>query len=173
MSNNQETGPDKAALQQKILHILRNNARLSNEQVARRVGVSAEEVSQMVEQLEENKAIVAYKAVINREALQEPTVEAMIEVRVTPKRGHGFDEIARRIGGFPEVSSLYLMSGGTDLLVFVEGPGIKEIARFITEKLAGQEDVQSTTTHFILKEYKRDGTVLADEGPSCRLAVSP
>lgn len=169
----ENSGQDRAAVQQKILHILRNNARLTNEQIARRVGVSADEVSQIIEQLEETKALVAYKAVINREALQEPIVDAMIEVRVTPKRGHGFDEIARRIGGFPEVSSLYLMSGGTDFLVFVEGPSIKEIARFITEKLAAQEDVQATTTHFILKEYKRDGTVLADEGPSCRLAVTP
>lgn len=160
-------------MNQKILQLLRENARLTNEQIARRVGLPVERVATAIEDLEEQKAIVAYKAIINPELLSDDTVEAIIEAKVTPKRGHGFDEIARRIGGFPEVQNLYLMSGGSDFLVFVEARNIKEIARFVTEKLATQEDVQETTTHFILKHYKKDGTVLHDEGPACRLAVTP
>jgi DNA-binding Lrp family transcriptional regulator len=160
-------------LNQKILHLLRENARLSNEQIARRIAAPVERVATAIEDLEETKAIVAYKAIINPELLSDETVEALIEVKVTPKRGHGFDEIARRIGGFPEVQHLYLMSGGSDFLVFVEARSIKDVARFITEKLATQEDVQETTSHFILKHYKKDGTMLHDEGPSCRLAVTP
>jgi len=161
------------SVQQKILQILRVDARLSNEQVARRVGLSTDQVAQAIEHLEDTKTIVAYKAVINREAMQDTAVEAMIEVKATPKRGKGFDELARRIGGFPEVTNLYLLSGGSDFLVFVEAPTIRGVASFVTEKLATLEDVQGTTTHFVLKEYKRDGTLLADEAPVCRLAVTP
>ncbi|MGI8907321.1 MAG: Lrp/AsnC family transcriptional regulator [Candidatus Sumerlaeaceae bacterium] len=160
-------------MNQKILHLLRENARLTNEQIARRVGLPVERVATAIEDLEEQKAIVAYKAIINPEFVSEEAVKAIIEVKVTPKRGHGFDEIARRIGGFPEVQSLYLMSGGTDFLVFMEARSIKDIARFVTEKLATQEDVQSTTSHFVLKHYKEEGVVLHDEGPTCRLAVTP
>jgi DNA-binding Lrp family transcriptional regulator len=160
-------------MKQRVLHVLRDNARLSNEQIARRVGATPQEVKDIIEELEESKAILAYKAVLNPDLLSEEKVEAIIEVKVTPKRGQGFDTIARRIGGFPEVKSVYLMSGGTDFLIFMEAPSIKQIAGFVTDKLATQGDVQSTTTHFVLKEYKKDGTVLIEEGPSCRLAVSP
>lgn len=100
-------------------------------------------------------------------------METIIALKVLPKHGHGFDEIAHRIGGFPEVRSLLLMSGGVDFLVFVEARSLKEIAGFITEKLATIEDVQGTTTQFILKKYKREGVMLEEEAPACRLAVSP
>lgn len=160
-------------MKQKILHMLRENARLSDEQIARRIGVTPQQVKETIEELEESKAILAYHAILNPEMREEGVVEAIIEVKVTPKRGQGFDTIARRIGGFPEVKSVYLMSGGTDFLIFMEAPSIKQIAGFVTDKLATQGDVQSTTTHFVLKEYKKDGMVLVDEGPSCRLAVSP
>lgn len=159
-------------MKKKILHLLRENARLTNEQLARRMGATPQDVADAIEELESQKAILGYKAIVNPEALGEDRVEAMIEVKVTPKRGQGFDEIARRIGGFPEVKSLYLMSGGSDLLIFVDGGSIKEVAYFVAEKLSNQEDVQSTVTHFVLKEYKKDGTMLSDEGPACRLPVT-
>lgn len=160
-------------MKDKVLRLLRDNARLSEDQIARRLGASPEEVRKTVEELEQTRAILGYTSVINPAALSEEPVEAIIGLRVIPKRDHGFDDIARRIGGFPQVRSLYLMSGGTDFLVFVEASSIREVAQFVTEKLATIEDVQSTTTHFMLKRYKKDGVVLQEEAPSCRLAVSP
>ncbi len=156
-----------------ILHMLRANARLTDEQIARRLGLSVEEVRETITHLEDSHAIVGYKAIVNPELVDDGLVDAIIEVKVVPKRGHGFDQIAKRIGGFAEVKSLYLMSGGTDFLLFMEAPSIKEVAYFVTEKLATQEDVQSTTTHFILKVFKKDGTVLHGNDLPERLAVSP
>jgi DNA-binding Lrp family transcriptional regulator len=160
-------------MRQQVLELLRHNARLTDEQIARRVGAETCDVTAIIEELERSKTIVAYKAIVNPDVLDTQVVEALIEVTVAPKRGHGFDAIARRIGGFPEVRSLYLMSGGSDLLVFMEAPSIKEIASFVADKLATQEDVKSTTTHFVLKEYKKDGVMLAAEEPVQRLAVTP
>jgi DNA-binding Lrp family transcriptional regulator len=160
-------------MKHKVLHILRDNARLTNEQIAHRVGSTPQEVATIIAELEATKAIVGYKAIVNPDVIDETTVEAIIEVNVTPKRGHGFDEIARRIALFPEVQSVYLMSGGSDFLIFMEGPSIKEIAAFVTETLATLEDVQGTTTHFVLKKFKKDGVLLREEVPATRLAVSP
>ena len=160
-------------MKHKVLHILRDNARLTNEQVARRVGATEADVARVVSELEASKAIVAYKAIVNPDVIDETTVEAIIEVNAAPKRGRGFDEIARRIALFPEVQSVYLMSGGSDFLVFMEAPSIKEIAAFVTETLATLEDVQGTTTHFVLKKFKKDGVLLHEEVPAVRLAVTP
>lgn len=155
------------------MYLLRENARLSDEQIARRLGLPVDEVRSIVAQLEHDKIIVGYKAIINPELLDEEVVDAMIEVRVTPKRGHGFDHIAKRIYGFPEVQTVYLMSGGSDFLVFIQGKSIKTIAKFIAEKLSSLEDVVGTTTHFVLKKYKQDGVILHEEEVPNRLAVTP
>ncbi len=160
-------------MKHKILRMLRDNARLTTEQIAQRTGIPAEEAAAIVSELEHRKAVVAYKAVINPEALDEEIVEAVIEVHVMPKRGKGFDEVARRIYSFPEVRALYLMSGGSDFLVFMEARSLKEIAKFVTEKLSTLEDVKETQSHFLLKKYKEDGVVLHEDEPPHRLAVTP
>ena len=160
-------------MKDQVLRLLRDQARLSDEQIARRLGTQASEVHAVIEDLEHSRAILGYTAVINPEAYEEEPVEAIIGLKVIPKRDQGFDDIARRIGGFPQVRSLYLMSGGTDFMVFIEARNLKEIARFVTEKLATIDDVQSTTTQFMLKRFKKDGVVLHEEAPSCRLAVTP
>lgn len=160
-------------MKDKILQLLRDNARLTDDQIARRIGATAEEVRTAIEELESSRAILGYTAIINPEFLPTEPVEAIIGLRVIPKRDHGFDDIARRIGNFPQVCSLYLMSGSTDFLVFVEAQSIKEISHFLTEKLSTIEDIQSTTTQFMLKRYKKDGVPLNEEAPMCRLAVTP
>ncbi|MCX7019968.1 MAG: Lrp/AsnC family transcriptional regulator [bacterium] len=160
-------------MKHKILHLLRDNARLSAAQIARRIGAPKSEVAAVIKELERSRTIVAYKAIINPELVDEQTVEAVIEVKVRPKRGTGFDDIARRIYNFPEVHSLYLISGGMDFLVFLEAKSMKDIAHFVTEKLATLEDVQSTGTHFALKKYKKDGVVLHEAESASRLAVTP
>jgi DNA-binding Lrp family transcriptional regulator len=109
---------------------------------------------------------------IDRDKTDESLVEALIEVRVTPQRDRGFDEIARRIYRFPEVRSVYLMSGGYDLMVLAEGKTLKQVAFFVAEKLSTIEGVISTATHFVLKKYKEDGVVFDEESDS-RLAVTP
>lgn len=160
-------------MKNKLLSLLRENARLSNEQLAARLGISAEEVTKLIADLEAAGVIFGYKALINPEAIGEELVEAVVEVHVTPTRGEGFDGIARRIYRFPEVRSLYLMSGGSDFLVFMEASTLKEIARFVTEKLATMEGVKETQTHFLLKKYKQDGVALEGEETVSRLPVTP
>jgi DNA-binding Lrp family transcriptional regulator len=153
--------------------MLRDDSRVTFELLSKRLDIPVARVQEIVSDLEKKKAIVAYKAIVNPEVVDDGLVDAIIQVKVTPKRGHGFDEIARRIGGFPQVDSLYLMSGGSDFLVFMHAPSIKEIALFVTDKLSTLDDIQSTMTHFILKEYKKDGTILSGVESADRLAVSP
>jgi DNA-binding Lrp family transcriptional regulator len=157
----------------KLIELLRENARLTNEQLAARLGLSTSEVKQLLDELESNRVIYGYKALVNLEALGEEIVEAVIEVHVTPTRGEGFDGIARRIYRFPEVRSLYLMSGGSDFLLFMEAKSLKDIAKFVTEKLATMEGVKETQTHFLLKKYKQDGVALDGEEAVERLPVTP
>lgn len=160
-------------MQTKLIELLRENARLTNEQLAARLGLSTSEVKQLLDELESNRVIYGYKALVNLEALGEEIVEAVIEVHVTPTRGEGFDGIARRIYRFPEVRSLYLMSGGSDFLLFMEAKSLKDIAKFVTEKLATMEGVKETQTHFLLKKYKQDGVALDGEEAVERLPVTP
>ncbi len=160
-------------MNEEILQLLRQNARLTDEQIAARIGATPDEVRTVIKELEKSRVLLGYTIVMNPETSPEEPVEAIIALKAVPKHGHGFDEIAHRIGGFPEVRSLSLMSGGVDFLVFIEAPSLKEIARFITEKLATIEDVQSTTTQFVLKKYKKEGVMLEEEAPACRLAVTP
>jgi len=162
------------ALDQDILDILRDNAKCPLEEIAKMTGAGVEEVRQAVERLEKDGIIVKYRAVINWERIdQGPRVTALIEVKVTPKRGYGFDKVAERIYQFPEVRSLYLLSGGYDLLAIVEGNTLHEVAAFVAEKLSSLDDVQSTAPHFLLKRYKDDGDILYPIASVSRLEVTP
>lgn len=160
-------------MKNKLLALLRENARLTNEQLAARLDSTPERVAELIAELEASRAIFGYKALVNPEAIGDELVEAVIEVQVTPTRGEGFDGIARRIYHFPEVRSLYLMSGGSDFLVFMEAARLKDIAKFVTEKLATMEGVKETQTHFLLKKYKQDGVALNGHEPVERLPVVP
>ncbi len=160
-------------LQKKILEILEEDDRTTPEEIATMLGVSANEVRAIIGQLEDNKTIVKYHALVNWEKTDADLVEALIEVQVTPEREFGFDTIAERIYRFPEVRSVFLMSGGYDLTVLVWGRSMKEVAYFVATKLSTLEHVQSTATHFILKKYKQEGVILEDKDVNQRLVVSP
>lgn len=160
---------------QRILSILQKNSRTSEKEIADRLNVSEEEVSLIIKELEETKTIIQYTALINKEKIdiEDNSVEAHIEIGVQPERERGFEAIAMRINKFPEVKSLYLMSGGYDLLAIIEGSDIKKIAEFVYGKLATIKGVTSTKTHFQLKKYKINGICLEDSQKTERLAVSP
>lgn len=155
-----------------ILDLMARDAKAAPEDIARQLGVSADMVKRYVRKFEKDRIILRYKTQINWERLREHEVRALIEVKVTPERGVGFDSLAEAIYRFPEVSSVYLLSGSYDLLVHVEGPSLKEVALFVSEKLATIKNVQSTVTHFLLKKYKEDGDILVDQADSKRLPLS-
>ncbi|MEW6680929.1 MAG: Lrp/AsnC family transcriptional regulator [bacterium] len=150
-------------MKEEILEILENDARASCEKIATMLGLSPDEVKREIEKKENEGVIIKYKTIVDWEKTEEEKVFAFIDVRVTPERDRGFDAIAKRICQYPEVHSLYLMSGAYDFAVVVSGKSMKEIAYFVAEKLAIIENVQSTTTHFILKKYKVDGVKLEKE----------
>lgn len=156
-----------------ILELLQENSRLTPEQIAAMLDLSAEEVRREIREMEDKKIIVKYSTVINWEKAEVESVSALIDVKVLPERGVGFDTIAERIYRYPEVQSVYLISGTYDLAVIVEGKTLKEVARFVAEKLAPLEHVQSTSTNFILKRYKQNGIILDGKEEDKRLVVSP
>lgn len=157
-----------------IVEILEKDARLSIDSIAKMVNLSIEETEETIKKLEEQKIIVRYISIIDWAKIEEHSgVTAMIDVKVTPKRGVGFDEIAERIYRFKEVNSVYLMSGVYDLSVIIEGDSMNEVARFVSEKLSTLDSVISTTTHFILKKYKHDGIIFEPEKKDRRIVVSP
>lgn len=156
-----------------LLHLLRHNARVSTADLARELNRSEEFVVAEIAELEAAGVILGYQAVIDSEKRQARSVTAVVEVKITPERGGGFDRLANRIARFEEVQSCYLMSGGYDLLVVVEGRTLQEIAAFISEKLSTIKGVISTATHFRLKTYKENGVSLLREEKSQRLAVTP
>ncbi|MCR4418871.1 MAG: Lrp/AsnC family transcriptional regulator [Clostridia bacterium] len=160
-------------MEKRILEILAGDARLTPEQIAAMIGAPPEEVAAVVRRLEEERVIVKYQTLINWEKVGDSGVAALIEVKVTPQRDLGFDQVAARIYRFPEVRSVFLVSGSYDLSVMVEGKDLKEVARFVAEKLATLEHVQSTVTHFVLKTYKQDGVILEDQETDRRQVVSP
>ena len=157
-----------------ILEILEGNARISMDVLADMVELSVEEVEKMIKKLEEQNIILNYSSVINWDKTSgKDGVAAMIDVKVTPKRDVGFDEIAERIYRFPEVQAVYLMSGAFDLSVQIEGKSMKEVAFFVSNKLSTLDSVLSTTTHFLLKKYKHDGVIFEPEKKDKRIVVSP
>ncbi|MDF2504777.1 MULTISPECIES: Lrp/AsnC family transcriptional regulator [Clostridium] len=147
---------------EEILEILEKNSKYTAEEIAQMTGKTIDEVTKAIKKYEEDNVIVGYPALVNWEKTSKEEVLALIEVRITPQRGEGFDKVAERIYKFPEVKSCYLMSGGFDLTVIIEGKTMKEVALFVAEKLAVQEYVLSTSTHFVLKKYKDKGTIFRD-----------
>src|SRR4051812_3175432 len=160
---------DSAAL----LALLRRNARTNVDDLARELNLSEEAVSAEISRLEQEGLILGYQTILDSQKLNAGTVTAVIEVRITPERGGGFDRLASRIARFDEVQSCYLMSGAYDLLVVVEGKTLQDVSSFISEKLSTIKGVISTATHFRLKAYKENGVALQREEPSQRLAVAP
>ena len=156
-----------------ILEILESDARLGAADIAVMLGLEKEEVRQAIQELEKNKIILRYMALVNWEKAGDERVLAMIEVRIAPQRDVGYDAVAERICRFPEVRSVRLVSGAYDLAVFIEGKTMREISHFVATKLATIEGVLSTATHFILKTYKQDGVMYEDGEKDRRLAVSP
>ncbi|MBU5671929.1 Lrp/AsnC family transcriptional regulator [Paenibacillus brevis] len=160
-------------LKLKVLDLLREDARRDPKLLATLVGASEQEVAEVIAELEEDHVIVKYATVVNSSKLDDEKVTALIEVQITPERGRGFEAIAERIYLFPQVMSVYLMSGAYDLLVEVEGRNLKEVASFVSDKLSPLESVLSTKTHFILKKYKQDGIIFEDPEEDRRLMISP
>lgn len=156
-----------------LLKILQTNALASHEDIARMLGVPAAEVARRISDYEKRGVIRGYEAILNEDELDLDKVTAVIEVKVTPQREGGFDTIAHRVSRFPEVRSAYLMSGTYDLLLFVEGRTLREVAGFVSERLSPLEGVLSTSTHFMLKTYKRFGVLMHEETSDERLSVSP
>jgi DNA-binding Lrp family transcriptional regulator len=156
-----------------ILKILEQDARTAPAQIATMTGRDEEDVRRQIAALEEQGIIRRYKTVINWEKAGRDLVYAFIDVKVTPSRGVGFDDVAERIYRFPEVHSVYLVSGEYDLRVVVTGSSMKQVAFFVAEKLATLDRVQSTVTHFVLKRYKEDSDVFEEPSGDRRLAVAP
>lgn len=143
-----------------VLQLLEKNARLSAEQIATMLSLDADEVDAIIRKAQEERLILGYKALINWERIENENVWALIEVKVTPERDTGFNAIAEEICQHPEADSVYLVSGGYDLAVIVRGKSMRQIASFVTQKLAPISGVQSTATHFLLKKYKDEGELL-------------
>ena len=160
-------------LETSLLDLLKEDCRLPLEKLSVMTGASLEEVANTISELEKRRVILRYAPMINWDLTDRERVEAMIEVRVTPQRDMGFDAIAGRIYRFDEVKSVFLMSGGYDLMVLVEARTLKELALFVSEKLSPLESVTGTSTSFVLKRYKQDGVIFVGETTDKRMVVSP
>jgi DNA-binding Lrp family transcriptional regulator len=160
-------------INRQILEILEADACVPAERIAVMLGLDAADAQARIAMLEAERIIVSRRALINWEKTDDDLVWALIEVRVSPQRDVGFDSIANRIARFPEARSVYLVSGTYDLAVQVVGRSLKDVASFISEKLAPLAEIQGTTTHFLLKRYKDDGVLLFDQDEAERLPVTP
>jgi DNA-binding Lrp family transcriptional regulator len=156
-----------------LLKLIRDNAGWKAADLAAMLNLPESDVSARIKQYEAEHVILGYRAVLNEEKLGVNAVRAVIEVKITPERGGGFDRLAERIAKYSEVQSCYLMSGGYDLLVVVQGSNLREVATFVSEKLATIQGVISTATHFMLKPYKEQGVLMQVDANEGRLAVSP
>lgn len=156
-----------------ILEILeKNGPTMTKEQIAKMTGKSEDEVKAIIEGLEKENIIVGYKTMINWDMTEYEKVNALIELRITPQRGEGYDKVAERIYKYPQVKSLYLMSGAYDLCVIIEGKSMKEVALFVAQKLAPMDSVISTATHFVLKKYKDDGLTFYNNEKDTRQVIT-
>lgn len=156
-----------------ILDILnKEKSSISRARIARMLGVDEKEVDESIKALEKENVIVGYKTIVNWDKTDRDVVTALIELRVTPQRGEGFDKIAERIYKYPQVTSLYLMSGAYDLAVTIEGKSMKEVALFVAQKLAPMDSIVSTATHFVLKKYKEEGIVFEDDEKDTRQVIT-
>lgn len=158
-------------MREEILRLIENNGRIDLKEAAILLGVTEEEVANAIADMEKEKIICGYYTLIDWEKTSEERVTALIEVRVTPQRGSGFDDIADRMMKYDEVKAVYLMSGGFDFTLLIEEKSMKEIAQFVTNKLSTLESILNTSTHFILKKYKDYGTVLSETEE--RILVTP
>ena len=154
-------------MREELLSIIEKNSRIGIKELAVRLGANE------IAKLEDERVICGYHTLIDWEKTSIEKVTALIEVRVTPQRGQGFDKIAQRIYNYPEVKSVYLISGGFDLLVTLEEKSLNEVAAFVSYKLSTLENILSTGTHFILKKYKDHGTILDKVDEDSREVVSP
>ena len=160
-------------MREELLAVIERNSRIPLDELAVILGVSKEAVIDEMAALEKEGIICGYHTLIDWEKTSQEKVNALIEVRVTPQRGQGFDKIAERIYNYPEVRAVYLISGGYDLLVTLEEKSLKEISMFVTDKLSTLESVLSTATHFILKKYKDHGTILGKKHVDEREIFTP
>lgn len=163
--NNQQIDP--------LLRLLSNKARYSHTELADLLNLSTEEVEARIDALEQDGTILGYRTVIDPDKSGDTNVAAFIEVKLTPERGGGFDRLAMRIAKFEQVRSCHLTSGGFDLILLVEGEDLREVARFVSEKLSSISGVISCSTHFRLKTYKQHGFLFEVEEPESRLSVAP
>lgn len=160
-------------MREKILSLIEKNSRIDLKDMAVMLDMSEVDLANELADMEKEKIICGYHTLINWDKTSEEKVTALIEVKVTPQRGLGFDNIAERIYNYEEVNALYLMSGGFDFTVIIEGKTMKSVAQFVSSKLAPLDAVLSTATHFVLKKYKDHGTVLETEDKDERMPVTP
>lgn len=161
------------SLSEQILKVLENNSRLTNQEIAIMLGVSEEKVHMEIADLESTHIICGYHTLIDWDKVSHEDVTAFVELRVTPQGGDGYQKLAEKIKEFPQVVTLYLMSGAYDFLVMVRGKNLKEISLFVSGKLASIEEVQSTTTHFTLTKFKELGVDFDMGRPDERMVVTP
>lgn len=160
-------------MREKILRMLERNSRIDLKDMAIMLGSDEVTVANEIAQMEKENIICGYHTMINWENTSQEKVIALIEVRVTPQRGMGFDKLAERIYQYEEVETVYLMSGGYDFTVILDGKTLREVSQFVSDKLSTLESVLSTSTHFVLKKYKEHGTVLARKSKDERMLVTP
>lgn len=160
-------------MREKILTFIEKNSRIDLKELAIVLGVDEAAVMNELEKMEEEHIICGYHTIIDWDKVGIEKVTAMIEVRVTPQRGMGFDKVAERIYNYPEVNSVYLISGGFDFMVTIEGKTLREVSQFVSDKLSPLDSVLSTKTNFILKKYKDHGTVIAEQTKDERIQMIP
>ena len=160
-------------MREQILTFLEKNSKINLHELAIVLGSSEEVIANEVAQMEKEQVICGYHTLIDWEKTNSEKVTALIEVRVTPQRGQGFDSIAERIYNYPEVQSVYLISGAYDLLVILEGKTLREVSNFVSDKLSTLDTVLSTATHFILKKYKDCGTIMGKKSKDERMLMTP
>ena len=159
------------ALEKDILNILTEDARIPAGKIAAMLSVDEAQVKSCIADMEKRGVLVKYTAIVNSEKAEDALVEALIEVKVTPKKKEGFDGIAKQIASFPEVKAVYLMSGAYDLAVFIEDKTLQQVSRFVSERISTFDGVLSTATHFILKKYKIEGALTEREDEDYRLSI--
>jgi len=160
-------------MREKILTFIEKNSRIDLKELAIVLGVDEATVMNELEQMEEERIICGYHTLIDWDKVGIEKVTALIEVRVTPQRGMGFDKVAERIYNYPEVNSVYLISGGFDFMVTIEGKTLREVSQFVSDKLSPLDSILSTKTNFILKKYKDHGTVIAEQPKDERIQMIP
>ena len=160
-------------MREEILNFIEKNSRVDLKEVAVCLGISEIDVANELAAMESEGIICGYHTLIDWDKVTQEKIHALIEVKVTPQRGKGFDEVAERIYKYPEVQSTYLISGGFDLLVFMEGKTLREISTFVSQKLSTLDSILSTTTHFVLRKYKDQGIILKKKNEDERMIMTP